>query len=76
MVPFQVPHSFFSETSDEEEESNPRKGAGGAAGRTVDALCEGMFVVFTGNDEEVRVARVRKSKVIDASTTRHLHGCL
>ena len=52
LLPFRVPASFFPDAGDEGG-SISRKGS-----RMVDTLSVGMFVVFTGNDEEERVARV------------------
>ena len=60
LLPFRTSSSLFPDHVNEGGDSeNTRKGGGGAvSGRIVDSVCAGMFVVYTSNDEEQRVARV------------------
>jgi hypothetical protein len=62
LVPFRPPASFFTSVMDEGGDCDTRrmsKGVSkGVSKRRVDSLSVGMFVVYTTNDEEKKVARV------------------
>jgi hypothetical protein len=61
-VPFRPPASFFTSVMDEGGDCDTRrmsKGVSkGVSKRRVDSLSVGMFVVYTTNDEEKKIARV------------------
>ena len=57
LLPFLAPPSFFVDQMDEGGDSDSTR----KSGRSVDSLTAGMFVVYTTNDDEEKVARVSKS---------------
>lgn len=63
LLPFRPPPSFFPNQFEEGGDVDSTRKAGAGGSRHVDSLSAGMFVVFTTNDDEEKVARVSEVAV-------------